>query len=149
MTEQTSQVAQMEKDQALLVYEQYSTWARHLHTMIWLASSFGVGICVGGLVLFKDLSPPHFAAAGVACVAILYYCHCIAEGSRRQWESHWRLLNALEAHWKLRDLNTNPSGPPLGLVEGQVMLGTRAARIGLMRACVIAWMFAAIVKFIS
>ena len=69
--EDANQVSRLAKDEARVLYEQYSQWARHLHTLVWVVTSFGIGISLAGLTLFENLNQYQFVAAGVVCLIIL------------------------------------------------------------------------------
>ena len=144
-------ISRLEREQTLMLYKQYSEWARHHHTLVWVAASFGVGISLGALTIFEkiNLNKLQFTLVGVACLGFLYICHRIAEGNRIQWINHWRFLNAVEAYWGARDFADNQSGPLLGFRPNQRAGGTRTWRIALMCACAATWTCAIILKWTS
>jgi len=146
--ENDNRVLRVEKDEARVLYEQYSQWARHMHTLVWVVTSFGIGISLAGLTLFNKLNQHQLVAAGVVCLIILLFCHVLAERNAAQCMYHWRLLNALEGHWGLRDLKANPDGPPLGFREGETKGSTRKARVRLMWACCFMWVLAIVAKLV-
>jgi hypothetical protein len=141
-------LSRLEREDIRVLYEQYSEWARHLHTLVWVAASFGVGVSLGGITLFERLNRLQFTAIGVACLIILYICHLLAEGNRAQCMNHWEFLNVVESYWGIRDWEANPQGPLTGFLPNQRPRRTRFARVTLMWACAAAWILAIALKLI-
>lgn len=144
-TDNVNRISKINAKELTVLYEQYSAWARHLHTLVWVSTTFGIGIALAGLTFFSQLEELEFTTLGIGCITILYLSFRVAEGNAKQVQSHWLLLNAIEAKWNLRDKD-NLSGPPLGQVPGQTKGGTKAARITLTSACIVLWGVAVAVK---
>ena len=148
-TSEVERVSKLRPEEARLIYEQYSEWARHQHILVWVSASFGIGISLGGLTLFEKLTAVEFCAVGAVCLVILFCSNLLAERNRAQCMNHWRVLNTLESRWGVRDSVSNPNGPLLGFLPGQAKGGTRVARLALTWACVGAWVVAALVKVLA
>lgn len=139
-------LSRLPREEILMLYKQYSEWARHHHTLVWVAASFGVGISLGALTLFEKLNRRQFTALGIASFIVLYICHLLAEGNRAQCMNHWRFLNTVEAHWGVRDFTNNAKGPLVGFLPNQRPGSTKSARVALMWACAGAWILAIVLK---
>lgn len=143
---EVDRLSRLPREEVLMLYKQYSEWARHHHTLVWVAASFGVGISLGGLTLFEKLNRRQFTALGIASFIVLYVCHLLAEGNRAQFINHYRFLNIVEAYWGVRDFTTNPNGPLLGFLPNQQPGRAKSARVALMWACAGAWILAIVLK---
>lgn len=92
-----------------LLFKEYTAWARHHHSLVWIVTAFGVTIQLTTLSLFNDLGPCPYTSVAVGSLVLLLITNMLAEGNRRQWQDYKSVANLIEVHWGLRDpdaLNT-------------------------------------------
>jgi hypothetical protein len=130
------------------LYEQYSHWARHHHTLVWTLAAFGVSISLGALVYFREAPLIEFSVVCLGSVALLVITKRIADSNRMQWQEFWGVLNTIESIWGLRSEGAALRHPLLPSDDRAAMAVTRDFRHLLVRVCILLWLAALAVKIL-
>jgi hypothetical protein len=98
----TSLMALRDKGLDEVLFKEYSSWARHHHTLIWASAAFGTTVQATILLLYDQLDQISYTVAACGGLLLLLATHKLAEGNRGQWADYKSVANLIEENWNLR-----------------------------------------------
>ncbi len=145
-SERLAKMPEENKPHINVIYEQHMEWARHFDNLIWISFSIIAPLSLAGLTQYDEASPVGLAIIGIGSIVLITGWHLIAEGQRRNWRDRFRVTDAIERHWLLRD--QSDSFKPLAGSEPRCF-SVREVRKGLVILIIVVWLISCLIKILS